>query len=106
SYQIRDSADSVADVLGDVKVLINHDAPADKRSYRVDFSRWESIAPSAQPMATLESTILELVEGLGTTSGLDASFRFGPFMRLQVLSDLREAGHLDDDLRWTTQGCR
>ena len=42
NYQVRDLAEAVAGIVPGVKVSINKDAPADKRSYQVDFSLYKN----------------------------------------------------------------
>ena len=46
------------------EVSINHEAPPDKRSYRVDFSLFRSLAPAHQPQSDLAGTIDALRNGL------------------------------------------
>ena len=45
NYQVRDLADAVARPAPGTKVSINTNAPPDKRSYRVDFALFQSLAP-------------------------------------------------------------
>jgi nucleoside-diphosphate-sugar epimerase len=102
NFQIRDLATSVASVMGGVEVSINAEAPADKRSYRVDFSAWQALAPGWQPIEELEPTVAEMAQLLKDVPDLDEGFRSGRYVRLSVLNAFRESGALDDDLRWAT----
>jgi hypothetical protein len=43
---------------------------------------------------------MELADGLQRMRFEDANFRQSKFIRLNVLSDLRDRGLLDDDLVW------
>lgn len=100
NYQVRELAAAVADALPGTQVSLNADAPPDKRSYRVDFSLFRSLAPRHQPQRTLAGTIAELRDGLRAMGFHDADFRSSPLMRLRVLGGLRESGALGPDLAW------
>lgn len=101
NYQIRDLAQAAADAVGGVSVEINRDAAPDKRSYRVNFSRFRELAPNHQPCWTLEKTVADLKSGMEAIQFNDSEFRNGMYMRLKVLNRLREDGWLDNDLRWS-----
>src|SRR3546814_11680632 len=49
NYQVRELAEHVAAAVPGTKVDITTAAPADSRSYRVDFSRSPELAPAHQP---------------------------------------------------------
>ena len=66
-------------------------APPDKRSYRVDFRMFRSLAPAHQPQAALLGTIDALRSGLAAMHFHDQDFRDSSFMRLRVLADLSVA---------------
>lgn len=100
NYQVRDLAEAVARALPGTKVSINKDAPPDKRSYRVDFSLYEQLAPSHQPRIELDDAIAGLVDGLRGMGFSDAGFRTSSAMRLKVLERHLDHGALDERLRW------
>ena len=100
NYQVRDLAEAVAGVIPGVKVSINKDAPADKRSYQVDFTMYEKLAPDHQPAMTLKTAIEDLAERLESMRFSDQDFRNSRFMRLKVLSEHREQNRLDSKLQW------
>jgi nucleoside-diphosphate-sugar epimerase len=100
NYQVKDLADAVASIIPGVTVAINTDAPPDKRSYRVDFSLYERLAPDHQPRFDLVSTIRDLKEGLEAMDFNDADFRNSQLMRLKVLTGLQETGQMDNNLFW------
>lgn len=106
NYQVKELADAVATVIPDVTISVNKNAPPDNRSYRVDFSLYESLAPSHQPQVDLLTAVAELQEGLGTMGFKDANFRASKFMRLEVLKQLGARGLLDSDLRWSASRSR
>jgi len=101
NYQVRDLAEAVAKVIPGTEVSINKDAQPDKRSYRVNFDLFHSLAPDHQPQYNLETTILELREGLEAMTFREQNFRNTNFMRLKIIESLREKGLLDETLRWT-----
>ena len=100
NYQVRDLAEAVAGVIPGVKVSINKDAPADKRSYQVDFSLYEQLAPDYQPLMSLKTAIEDLAERLESMRFSDRDFRNSRLVRLKVLSEHREQKRLDSQLYW------
>jgi nucleoside-diphosphate-sugar epimerase len=100
NYQVRDLARAVQRVMPDVQVNINPNAQPDKRSYRVDFARFERLAPSHQPVRELEESIREIKTGLENVGFADPDFRNSRLIRLKVLSALRADGLLTEDLYW------
>jgi nucleoside-diphosphate-sugar epimerase len=101
NYQVKDLAEAVAKIVPGVKVSVNKNAPPDNRSYRVDFSMFEKLAPKHQPQVDLLTAIAELREGFQDMGFNDPNFRNSRYMRLEVLRRLREKGILDDKLEWT-----
>jgi nucleoside-diphosphate-sugar epimerase len=101
NFQIKDLADAVAEVIPDIEVSINQNAEPDKRSYRVDFSLFKKLAPDHQPKVDLPSAIEELREGLQGMGFKDENFRNSRFMRLKVLTHLRDTNLLTETLEWT-----
>lgn len=103
NYQIHELAEAVAGVVTNTTVEINKNAAADKRSYRVDFSKFARLAPQHQPQATLDSVISGLRSQLEKAEFSDPDFRTSEFMRLNMLAKLLAAGDLTSDLRWKTR---
>ncbi len=100
NYQVKDLARAVAEVIPGTGISINPNARPDKRSYKVDFSLYERLAPGHQPGVDLLSTIRELKEGLESMGFNDPDFRNSRFIRLNVLRDFRERGILSEKLEW------
>src|SRR4051794_34222572 len=73
NYQIRELAEAVAESIRGAAVEINKNAAPDKRSYRVDFSLFTSLAPNHQPRVTLDQAIAELKALLESTRFSDAN---------------------------------
>jgi nucleoside-diphosphate-sugar epimerase len=101
NYQIKDLAEAVAKVIPGVKVSINKDAEPDKRSYSVDFSLFEQLAPRHQPKFDLVATVNGLKNGLESMGFSDENFRNSKFMRLKVLNHLRANKLLTEKLEWS-----
>lgn len=101
NYQVKDLADAVRRHVPGTRVSINRDAPPDKRSYQVDFSLFESLAPNYLPQTDLDTSIKRLIAGMGNMRFADGNFRNSTFMRLNMLREHLTAGRLDRSLRWT-----
>jgi nucleoside-diphosphate-sugar epimerase len=100
NYQVRDLAEAVARIIPGTEVSINKDAQPDKRSYRVNFDLFRSLAPDHQPRYDLDTAIRELRDGLEAMTFREQNFRNTIFMRLKIIDSLRELGYLDEKLRW------
>lgn len=100
NFQVKDLANAVAKVIPNIEVSINQNAEPDKRSYRVDFGLFKKLAPNHQPVFDLPTTIAELKQGLEGMKFKDENFRDSRFMRLKVLTHLRETNLLSEKLEW------
>lgn len=105
NYQVRELAEAVAKVIPDVEVSINKAAQPDRRSYKVDFGLFRTLAPDYQPRLHLLTTIAGLRDGLEAMGFKDPNFRNSFLVRLNVLSDLERRGLLSDELRWVPRVC-
>jgi nucleoside-diphosphate-sugar epimerase len=103
NYQVSELAQAVARLISDTEVEINRGGAPDKRSYKVDFSLYERLAPHHQPAATLDGVILGLRDALTAAEFRDANFRTSAFMRLNMLSQLIASGRLTNDLFWESR---
>src|SRR3546814_6612490 len=90
NVQIAALAEAVRAEIPGTAVEINRRAQPDKRSYRVDFSRYRALAPDHQPLVGLEPAVRDLQEGLLAIGFRAADFRSSPFMRLR--SEARRVG--------------
>jgi nucleoside-diphosphate-sugar epimerase len=100
NYQVKDLAEAVAKVIPDVDISINKNAQPDKRSYRVSFDLFKKLAPDYQPEVDLITTIKELKNGLEAMEFKDEHFRNSKFMRLKVLTHLRNKHLLTEKFEW------
>lgn len=104
NYQVKDLAEAVAQVIPRVEICINKNAQPDKRSYRVSFEKFEQLAPGYTPQVDLMEAISELRDGLTAMGFSDENFRQSKFIRLNILTQLRERELLTPDLRWASVG--
>ena len=100
NYQVHELATAVAAAVPGTEVSINRDALPDKRSYRVNFSLFKTLAPAHQPQADLVRTVEGLRQGLEAMNFRNPDFRCSSFMRLRVIADLIERGLLSETLTW------
>lgn len=101
NYQVKDLAGAVSREIPGSEVSINLSAPPDKRSYRVSFDYFKSLAPEEnRPKVDLKKAVLELKEGLEAMGFNTPDYRNSNFMRIRVLTGLRDQGLIDTDLRW------
>lgn len=98
NYQIKDLALETQQLLPGVEVSINQNAQPDKRSYRVNFEKFEQLAPGHQPLFDLKSTVLGLIQGLKDIGFQDASYHQSELIRLNVIKGLVEKQLLDSQL--------
>ncbi len=75
NYQVRELADAVSAAIPGTTVNINKAALPDNRSYKVDFSLFESLAPNHQPKVVLRESIGMLAGGLRRMGFADRDFR-------------------------------
>lgn len=101
NFQVKYLAAAVAEIIPGTSVNLNKNAPPDKRSYRVDFSLFRSLAPCHQPVYTLRQAIQELSQGLTAMQFKDGDFRNSSLMRLKVLTSLQESKKINEQLQWT-----
>lgn len=100
NYRIRGLAGRVQERLPRCRITFTDDSAPDPRSYRVDFSKFESTFPTFRPRWTAERGVDELARAF-TRFGLDAGeLPAGRYTRLHELRRLLETGALDDRLRW------
>jgi nucleoside-diphosphate-sugar epimerase len=100
NYRIRELAEIVRRRLPSCEVTLAEGASPDPRSYRVDFSKFESAFPDCRLEWTAERGVDELVAAYETESLSLEDFEGRRYIRLRQLRWLLDEGRLDDDLRW------
>lgn len=101
NYRIRELAEIVHDRLPECDVTFAEGAPADPRSYRVDFTKFASTFPECRFEWSAERGADELARACETVGLTFEDFQGHRYVRVGNLRRLLEAGVLDDDLRWT-----
>jgi len=101
NHQVIDLAKAVAAAIPATRISVNAAAAPDKRSYQVDFSLFQSMAPDHQPQVSLRQSIEQLRSGMQRIKFADSEFRSSDYMRLKVLERYVQTHQLTDDLRWT-----
>jgi nucleoside-diphosphate-sugar epimerase len=101
NYRIRDLADQVHEVLPECDVEFAEASPADPRSYRVDFGRFEAAFPMHCPERTAREGARELADAYARVGLSWNDFEGARYTRLKRLRALIDEGALDGDLRLT-----
>ena len=101
NYQIRDLAETVAEVVPDCEVSLAADAAPDKRCYRVDCNRIAMEVPGFKPQWTIRRGAEELYETYKQVGLTLEDFEGQRYQRIAHVKHLVEKGRLDSSLRWT-----
>jgi hypothetical protein len=101
NLRIRTVAELVEAAVAGSRVTFAEGAGSDARDYRVDFRKLHERVPAAAPAWTVEAGIREIAEAYARV-GLTLEDLTGPrYTRLARINELKAAGRLDDELRWT-----
>lgn len=100
NYQIKELANSVAQFFSDVEVSVNKHALPDRRSYKVNFGLFKTLAPGFQPQYNLLTTILNLKDGLKAMGFNDQHLKSSHLIRLKFLEHLKKKRLINDQLHW------
>ena len=84
---------------GEIGVVSNNENGSDKRSYRVAFDKFNSVARGWLPQQDLKSSVLEIEDKMRPYVQKYENFRSGPLIRLNVLRDLLKKSEIDNSLR-------
>jgi nucleoside-diphosphate-sugar epimerase len=103
NHRVRAIARTVERVVSGARISIAEDAAADDRSYRVDFERVAAL-PGFEPRWDLHRGAVEVLGAIERHRLLVEDFEGARYDRLHHIVGLREAGALDDGLRWTRSG--
>src|SRR5262249_40886195 len=96
-------ARKVASILGDIAVSTDPAAVFDARSYRVDFSLFEKLAPDHQPVCSVEQSVTAMRRCIDELALGRQPFRMSRYIRLNHLRSLKKSGYVDDTLRSAAQ---
>lgn len=99
--QIREIATQVAAALG-APVTFADGAGPDKRDYRVDFSKINSLLPAYRPTWTIATGIDQLARDMRENGLTTEDFEGPRYVRLAKVREMVSAGRLDDELLRST----
>ena len=100
NYQVSELADAVATEISGTKVEINPNAMPDNRSYKVDFSKFQELAPKHQPQISIVEAVRDLRDGLKDMGFSNRKYRESSLIRLNVLNGHIKSNRLTDNLKW------
>jgi nucleoside-diphosphate-sugar epimerase len=100
NLMIRDLALMVQETVPGSTVTFADGASPDKRSYRVTFAKAAAHLPGFEPQWTVQKGIDQVYEAYKTRGLTLDDFQTSRFMRIKRVLELKEAGRLDNDLRW------
>jgi nucleoside-diphosphate-sugar epimerase len=98
NYQVKELAQAVQQLFGDIEVSINPNAQPDKRSYKVSFDLYEKLAPQHQPQVSLPEAVEDLKNGLQSFGFNDKNFRQSDLIRLKTIQKLIDRKIADENL--------
>lgn len=100
NYQVRTVAEMVADAVEGAEISFAAGSGADRRDYKVDFSRIATELPEFRPRYTVATGIEQLAADF-RAAGLTVDQLFSDrFIRLKRLAHHQDAGTLGADIRW------
>lgn len=100
NYRIRDVAEIVEEIVPGASASFAAGGGPDKRSYQVDCSKIARVLPQFEPRWTVRRGVEQLRDAY-TRNGLTFDqFTGSRYLRINRVSELQEAGRLDDKLRW------
>lgn len=101
NVQVRDIAEQVRDALPGCTLSFAQGAGPDVRDYRVDFGKLAATFPDLRLQWTVRTGIDELVRAYLERGMTRDDLAASRYVRLRRISELREAGLVDDMLRRT-----
>lgn len=103
NYRIRELAEFVREAVPGCRIEFAVDAGPDKRSYRVDFGKYERTFPEYKLQWDARRGARQIYDSY-RKYGLNKEEFEGPkYMRIAHIKKLLSSGRLDDTLRWTGQ---
>jgi nucleoside-diphosphate-sugar epimerase len=100
NYRIREIAEIIEQLVPGVHVSLADGGGPDKRSYRVDCSKFRWLLPGFETQWTVPLGVEELHESY-VRGGLTFEQFTGPrYLRVKRVQELQAAGLVDDSLRW------
>ena len=100
NYRIRDLAEIVEEIVPGASASFAAGGGPDKRSYQVDCSKIARVLPQFEPRWTVRRGVEQLRDAYARNGLTFDQFTGSRYLRINRVSELQEAGRLDDELRW------
>jgi nucleoside-diphosphate-sugar epimerase len=100
NYRIREVAQIVEEVVPSSHASFAEGGGPDKRSYQVDCSKITRVLPEFEPRWTVRRGVEELYDAYVRNGLTFEEFTGTRYLRINRVRELREAGRLDEALRW------
>ena len=100
NYRIRDLAEIVEEIVPGASASFAAGGGPDKRSYQVDCSKIARVLPQFEPQWTVRRGVEQLRDAYARNGLTFDQFTGSRYLRINRVSELQEAGRLDDKLRW------
>ncbi len=102
NFQVIEVAEMVAEAVPGATISVAEGGGADRRDYKVDFSRIASELPEFRPRFTVRTGIEELARDF-RAADLDIDTLFSSrYIRLKRVAELQSEGRLAADVRWSS----
>lgn len=101
NYRVREVAEFVRQTVPGSRVEFANNASPDTRNYRVDFSKIERALPGFRPTWTVPAGVEELYAAFRHHGLTEEEFKSSRYLRIRTILGHRQAGRLDERLRWT-----
>ena len=101
NLRVKDIVDKIHMLLPSAKINYMNQRPDDKRSYKVEFKKLESLFPEMKQIWNLEKSVLHLLEIFSKNNYSKEIFLKGKFTRLSQIKALINNKKLDDSLYWS-----
>jgi nucleoside-diphosphate-sugar epimerase len=99
NFNVLRLAEIVSQIIPNSTINLNPNGKGDPRSYVVDFSKFEKLAPGIFDARTIESTIQDTVALLGGGAKIK-SYKKTDYIRLATLEEHMERGNLNNNFSW------
>jgi nucleoside-diphosphate-sugar epimerase len=100
NFRVSQLAEIVAKIVPGTSILVNSNAPPDKRSYQVNFDLFKKLAPDFYPICNIEETIIQLANAIKNINLPLNNFRNSNYLRLNHLTSLLQRNLINNKLRW------
>ena len=100
NFNIKQLAEAVNSQINDTIVSIDEKAAPDKRSYKVNFSLYDQLAPENRQFKLLSTSIQEIARTIESSLFREPNFRQSHLIRLNALNQLKLTHKINDQLYW------